>query len=281
MSPIDIVTATATLPEPSSTRKLTLTATPMPATPPTAPAQPAATKTAISLTPQPIQYAAAVLEGGLNVLELAAPCFASSNARIQKHEETWILESSEFASCTTGEQVFPIADDIVSRIHRILSLYCDTTPAFSVEYISWIDAEGEPKRSIRGFSTVSLFSPDGLAQLAAMSGAQPLGSAVLQAMTLDSAVNEALTLHGDDDLGWSQVYDIVEFLGGVAGVTKAGSATAKRTRSVKQTANHYRHLGSAKKYPLPPTPPTLPQAGAFARSLLKLWIASRVSKMSP
>jgi hypothetical protein len=276
MSPIDIVTATATLPEPSATRRVTLTATPMPPTAPTAPAQPVATKTATNLTPQPIRYAAAVLEGGLNIFEWAAPCFASNNARIKKHEETWILESSEFASCTTGEQVFPIADDLVSRIHRILSLYCDSTPSFSVEYISWIDAEGEPKRSIRGFSTVNLISPDGLAQLATMSGTQPLGSAVLQAMTLDSAVNEALILHGEDDLRWSQVYDIVEFLGGVAGVVKAGYATDKQTRSVKQTANHHRHLGSPKKSALPSHPPTLAEASEFARSLLKCWIASRL-----
>jgi hypothetical protein len=109
-----------------------------------------------------------------------------------------------------------------------------------------------------------------------MSGTQPLGSAVFQAIVLDPAVKEALTLHGDEALGWSQVYDIIEFLGGVAGVVKAGYATAKQTRSVKQTANHHRHLGSPRKYPLPPTPPRLAQASEFARGLLKLWIASRL-----
>src|SRR5712692_7174723 len=61
-------------------------------------------------TRQVIRYAAAVLKGQANMLESVAPCFVSNSARIRKHEEGWMLESSEFASCTTGEQVFPIAD---------------------------------------------------------------------------------------------------------------------------------------------------------------------------
>lgn len=214
------------------------------------------------------------------MMEHVASCFASDGARVKKQQEPkfsmWILESSEFASCTTGEQVFPIADEIVSRIHRILALYCGTTPMLSVAYISWINAEGEPKRNIRGISTLNVISSKEFAELKEMSGAQPLGSAVFQAIVLDPAVKEALILHGDDALGWPQIYDIIEFLGGVAGVVKAGYATDKQTRSVKQTANHYRHLGSPKKNPLPPTPSTLAQAGAFARGLLKLWIASRL-----
>jgi hypothetical protein len=61
-------------------------------------------------TRQVIRYAAAVLKGQANMLESVAPCFVSNSARIRKHEEGWMLEWSEFASCTTGEQVFPIAD---------------------------------------------------------------------------------------------------------------------------------------------------------------------------
>lgn len=83
------------------------------------------------------------------MLETAALCFVSNNARIKKQGEDWILESSEFASCTAGVQVFPIADDILSRIHRIRALYCGSTPTFSVEHIYWINAEVEPLREIR------------------------------------------------------------------------------------------------------------------------------------
>src|SRR5947208_7803393 len=106
-----------------------------------------------------------VLKGQPNMLELSAPCFVSNNARIKKHEDDWILESSEFASCTTGEQVFEIADNIVSRINRILSLYCGATSVLSVEHIHWTNEEGQSLRSIRGSISVNVFSSKGLAEL--------------------------------------------------------------------------------------------------------------------
>jgi len=186
------------------------------------------------------------------------------------------LESSEFASCTTGEQVFPIADDIISRVHRILALYCGATDTLSVEHICWINAESEPLRSIRGSIPVNVVSSKGLAELKSISGTQPLGSAVFQAMVPGSAVDKALTLHGESGLSWSQVYDIIEFLGGEAGIAKAGYASGKQTRTVRQTANHYRHPGKPKKYPLPANPPTPAEGSEFARSLLKRWISSRL-----
>jgi hypothetical protein len=210
------------------------------------------------------------------MLEAIAPCFVSDNARIRKHEEGGILESSEFASCTTGEHVFPIAEDIAARIHRILALYCGTTATISVEHIYWINAAGESLRSIRGSISVNVISSKGLAELKTMRGTQPLGSAVFQSLILDAAVSEALTLHGESGLSWSQIYDIIEFLGGEAAIAKAGYANVKQTRNVRRTANHYRHLGSPKKFPLPSNPPPLAEATDFARSLLRCWISSRL-----
>jgi len=211
------------------------------------------------------------------MLESVAACFDGINAKIRKDEEGWILESSEFASCTAGEQVFPIADDLVSRIHHVLALYCGATATLVVEHIYWINAEGKKLRTIRGSLPVNVISSQGLAELKGMSGSQPLGSAVLQAMTLDATVKEGLTLHGEGGLSWSQVYDIIEFLGGEAGIAKAGYANRKQIRAVRQTANHYRHLGSPKKYPLPSNPPDLAAASEFARSLLKRYISSRLT----
>jgi hypothetical protein len=109
-----------------------------------------------------------------------------------------------------------------------------------------------------------------------MSGTQPLGSAVFEVMLRDSALKEAFSLHGDGGLSWSQVYDIIEFLGGADRIDRAGYANRKKTSVVRRTANYYRHLGNPKKYPLPPNPPTLDEASEFARSLLKRWIFSRL-----
>ena len=223
-----------------------------------------------------VQYAAAVLKGPPHMLQWIAPCFVSDDARIKKCDEDWILESSEFVSCTTGEQVFPIADDIVSRIHRILSLYCGATDStISVEHIYWINSRGEPLRSIRGSIAFDVLSSTGAAELKTLIDSRPLASVVFQTMMADSAVNEAFHLHGESGLNWSQVYDIIEFLGGEAGIEQYGYAKRKDSRNVRRTANHYRHLGSKQKYRLPSKPPTLAEAIEFARNLLKRWISSR------
>jgi hypothetical protein len=135
--------------------------------------------------------------------------------------------------------------------------------------------------SIRGFLPVNVISSKGLAELKTKRGSQPLGSAVMQAMNDDAAVKEGLTLHGADGLSWSQIYDIIEFLGGEAGIARAGYAAAKQTRVVRRTANHYRHLGSPKKYPLPSNPPLLVDAGEFASSFVKQYISSRLAGQTP
>jgi hypothetical protein len=268
-----VVTATVTIPARSLARSISVTFTPDPSAVPPTPAQQAVAKA--NPSPQVIRYAAAVLKGQPDTLEFVASCFISNNARIKKHEEGWILESSEFASCYDGEQIFLIADDIVSRVHRIVALYGSATPTFSVEHIYWINAQGEPLRSIRGSIPVNMFSSKGLAELKSISGAQPLGSAVFQAMILDSEVNEALTLHGAGELNWSQVYDIIEFFGETR-IVKDGYAHRREIRAVRQTANHYRHLGRPKKNALPSNPPTLAAASEVVRNLLRRWISSRL-----
>jgi hypothetical protein len=278
-----IVSATVTVPAASEVWGLSVATTVnAPGTPNPTAASPPAQPTVAKITPSPvIQYAAAVLTGQEDVLASIAPCFDSDTSRIKKQrlkekEDSWVLESSEFALCTTGNEVLAVADDIVSRIHQILALYCNHTPILSVDCISWINAKGESLRTVRGSFSVNVVSSKGLAELKSASGTQPLGSAVLEAMTRDVKVNEALTLHGDGGLSWAQVYDIIDLTGGVKGIVKAGYAARKQASAVRQTANHYRHQGLRKKPPLPANPPTVDQANEFARGLLKRWIASRL-----
>jgi hypothetical protein len=277
-----LISTTVTVPQSSDVWGLSITGTPIPAaspkpaTPPPVPAQRGVPKRSL-----PIQYAAAVLKGQDDTLASIAPSFKSDKARIRKQqlkkqEDSWVLESSEFAPCTTGEEVLPVADDIVSRINRILALYCSFTPSLSVECISWTSAEGELLRTVRGSISTDIVSSKGLAELKGVCGTQPLGSAVFEAMAQDSAVEEGLSLHGDSGLSWSQIYDIIDFVGGIDHIAEARYATKEKTGIVRRTANHYRHLGNPKEYPLPPKPPTLADASDFIRSLLKSWISSRI-----
>ncbi len=273
-----VVSVTATLPETgpedSLAESFSITGTPNLAAPSSELPQSAAAKPKAKKLV--IRHAAAVLTGQSDFLERVAPCFVSDNAKIRKLGEKWVLESCEFESCKTAEQLFSVADDLVSRIHRILALYCDATPSLVAKYISWTNGEGEPWRAIRGSTGVNIISSKGVAELGKMSGTQPLGSAVFQAMNLDPAVKEALALHGDGELSWSQIYDIIEFLGGVRKIVKAKFATKGATSTVRQTANHYRHLGNTGKFPLQSNPTLLAEGEDFARRLLKRWIASRL-----
>lgn len=212
MSKTSILSATVTVPADSPARKLPIAANPITATrkPSTVPTVPAAKPAVAKVVPtRAIRYAAAVLEGQDDMLEAAALCFASDDARIKKDGQDWVLESSEFVSCTAGVQVFSIADDILSRIHRIRALYCGSTPTFSVEHIYWINAESELLREIRGSMPITVISSKGVAELKSMSRTEPLGSAVFHAMISDPKVNEALSLHGESELSWSQIYDII------------------------------------------------------------------------
>jgi hypothetical protein len=278
-----IVSATVTVPATSPVWGLSIATAVNPEGTPSPPAasshaRPAVTKRTQSL---PIRYAAAVLMGQDDALASIARCFDSDSARIKKQrlkekEDSWVLESSEFVFCTTGTEVLAVSDDIVSRINQILALYCNFTPTLSVECISWVNAQGESLRTLRGSISVNVTSSEGLAHWKSLKGNRPLGSAVFEVMTRDSKVNEALTLHGDSGLSWSQVYDIIDFVGGVKGIVKAGYAGRKQANTVRQTANHYRHQGLKKKPALPTNPPTLAQGNEFARALLRRWISSRL-----
>ena len=156
------MSAMVTVPAESTARTLAInTGAPVPVTDPPAPPQQAPAKPKLNLPT--VRYAAAVLKGQPDMLESVAACFDGDDAKVRKHEEDWILESSAFASCATGEQVFPIADDLVSRIHHVLSLYCGATATLSVEHIYWINAEGKKLRTIRGSLPVNVISSKGLA----------------------------------------------------------------------------------------------------------------------
>jgi hypothetical protein len=80
---------------------------------------------------------------------------------------------------------------------------------------------------------------------------------LVEAAWRDKKLEEALGLIGDgEDLQWSQLYNILEFLGGADAIVKKNWATREQIIKCRQTANHHRHLGSPKKYPLPPNPPS-------------------------
>ena len=220
----------------------------------------------------------AELEGQPHILENLSPCLQSDSARLLRIDQKWVLQSSAFDQCKTGHEVFREADVLVSRIHAILEIYLQLHRAFSVVSILWLNAEGRPfRRSLRSRINVNVYSAKGVRELATLRAGESFGSVLVHRATTNAAFREALALLGEGPIRWSQIYDVIEFLGGAKRIASAGWATEKNIIRVRQTANHYRHLGGrTKKDPLPRNPATLAHATGFALNLLKQWITTLI-----
>jgi hypothetical protein len=220
-----------------------------------------------------------VLECPVAGLEGLDKCFNSDLCRITKFNERWVLESSEFNVCSKPNDVFPLADKTLSDVRRILALYRGLSYAFTVSSIQCIDDNGRPSGNcIRASLTVMIVSPTAVTELGTPIHGQPIGTAIYEGALKDSKIKEALELYQDTENRWPDVYNIIEFLGGPDGIGKLGFGTKTEAEVVKRTANHYRHLGATKPYPVPTKPPTLNDAAFFAKRLLRGWLESRLDR---
>jgi hypothetical protein len=215
------------------------------------------------------------LKDATNVLEDVADSFQGDSARIIKLGDGWFLESSAFDACTTEIEVVRIAQTILPSIHRVCVLYVQLYSNFEIGGVDIFSDTGVLiNRTLRDSTQITVYSAEGLQELQNPHGEESLGSAVVGAAMENESVHEALAMLGD--LQWPQLYNILEFLGGVDAIVKKTWATRGPVIKCRQTANHYRHLGSPKKYPLPPNPPSLSQARSLVLDVLKKWISMQL-----
>jgi hypothetical protein len=218
------------------------------------------------------------LKGTKALFESVAPCFQSDFARIKRIGDEWFLESSVFDACTTGAEVFPIADKMLRLIHRVTAVYAKLFSPFETGYVEcFTDAGVYVNRALRATQRVQIYSAEGINKLQESRGECSLGSVLVEVAWRDNKLEEALALIGDgEDLHWSQLYNILEFLGGERNIVKKKWATRQQIIKCRQTANHHRHLGSPNKYPLPPDPPSWGKARTFVLGLLTNWISDQL-----
>jgi hypothetical protein len=69
-----------------------------------------------------MRYVAA-LESPVTGLTECAQCFNSDLCRITNLNGVWVLESSKFNNCSRPLEVFPLADELLSVVRHIMSLY--------------------------------------------------------------------------------------------------------------------------------------------------------------
>jgi hypothetical protein len=213
------------------------------------------------------------LIGQADTLEKVAPCFQGDTVRIVRRDGDWFLESSAFDACINGGQVFPIADNILRLVHRISYLYAGLISPFEIGYVQPFNEDGVPlRRALRASARFNVYSAAGIEELQNSRGAQTLGSEAVDRAMTDQQFLAALSLIGEDELQWPHIYDILEFLD-LEVIIKKKWATRKEVRRLRQTANHFRHLGRPKKNPLPPEPPSLNESRSCVLGLLKKWIS--------
>src|ERR1700683_310457 len=213
------------------------------------------------------------LKGQADTLANVAPCFQGDIARIVIRDDRWFLESSAFDGCTNGGQVFPIADNILGLIHRICYLYTRLLAPFTIGYVQPLNETDAPLgRVLRASDTVNVYSSRGIEELRDSRGSQTLGTETLTRALEDQEVRVALALIGENDVEWPRIYDIVEFWGPET-IVENKWATRKTVRRLRQTANHYRHLGRPQNNRLPPEPPSLQESLSLVLNLLKKWMS--------
>lgn len=223
-----------------------------------------------------MKFAVQLVNGTKPLMANVIDCFQGDFARIRQVGDEWFLESSLFEACTAPVEVFPIADKLLRLMHRFTAVYGRLFMFSDTGYAQEFSDEGVPlRRALRATTRVQIYVLEGLQELQVLRRGSSVGSALVARAATDARLQEALALIGDvPELQWAQVYNILEFLGGVDAVTKKKWATREQVRKCRETANHHRHLGSPKKYPLPANPPTIGQATILVFDLLRKWIAA-------
>jgi hypothetical protein len=215
------------------------------------------------------------LTGLESTFEMLAPCFQSDYLRIVKRE-VWFLESERLNQCVDANAAWAVAEKLLTQLETTAYLFAGYGRSFEIGYAQSYKDDGTlGPRGLRGTATINVVSAVGTEELKFNRVDSTLGSYVAYRVTQDPDIQAAFSLIATEEVNWHQIYDIIEFIGPTV-IGKKKWASIKEVRIIKQTANHYRHLGRPKKNPLPPNPPTVHQARARALAFLKLWLLERL-----
>jgi hypothetical protein len=198
---------------------------------------------------------------------------AAPNGRI-------LLSARSFEECNDPKEVIAAASHILRRIMSILQIFGNASNDFTVKNVDWTNDSGRRKRRLTATIHFHIISNTGLEELAASTtNKATLGSELLRLASMDDDVARAFDLIRAKELGWYELYDLIDIMGNVGGIVNRGWATRAVLSSIRQTANHYRHLGSASKsHRLPSNPPHLNNACATITDLFRRWLTERLEK---
>ena len=168
-----------------------------------------------------------------------------------------------------------MASRVLRRVGSILEIYAGAADDFTVKHVFWVDDRRHVMQRFVMSDTIR-FLGDFKDLAACLQGNTTLGSELLRLASNDERIARGFDLIGSKTIGWYEIYDLIDLMGGVRGLVKQGWVARKEVSSIRQTATHYRHLGStSKQYELPDNPPHLNAARATIINIVRRWISER------
>jgi hypothetical protein len=224
----------------------------------------------------------------LQVLEVQ---FRSSDPRIRKQADDYLLESSEFEQLATDEEVFDHANNLLQRVNGAMRLRDSSYRPVEVDSVYGVSGQsGEHvfkwKRGIvqtRAAVALSMevIRADGAREVITETPADDLlPAAILEAATNDR-VGRVLQILSQAELTWGDLYNVLDLvegdLRGGQSLETRGWAPSDQVKLFTHTANNARALGTEARhghlhYQPPAQPMSLDQAKVLIQRITRAWL---------
>ena len=224
------------------------------------------------------------LKGERFDLENFPKLLCSLEVRVVEENGSFYLESSEFNSLTSAEEVRERGRELIKIINGAAKLKQDNFLGISEDAIIRVGDDGnrhgylflEEAITIRTRVKVSaqstVITADGSEKVATQPSALESLIGVAQKYNV---VADALDFYRDGT--WSSLYNAYEIIRGDVGgehqIIKNGWTVKSDVRRFRQTAQPYRH--ASKKYKPPAQPMTLLEARQLIKAILSRWVSSK------
>jgi len=206
-----------------------------------------------------------------------------SKVKIVEEDGSFYLESSEFNSLTSAEEVRERGRELIKLINGVTKFNRDNFLGISEDAVIRVEDDGKRHGYLFLGSTVKIRTKVS-AQLTAIA-ADGSEKGITQPSALESlfevaqkhnVVTKALSFYRDGT--WNSLYKAYETIKGDVGgkhqIIKNGWVVNSDINRFTQTAQPYRHAAS-KKYKPPAQPTTLLEARALIKTIISRWISSK------
>jgi hypothetical protein len=226
------------------------------------------------------------LEGKDQLLADLREILAFGSPRLDRELGQYVLRSDELDNIDEPDAVENEATKILARCVALANIFLLRDGEIGVSRLHCEYSGHHHGRGPVWDAAIRVISNEAAARIEADTKAlrEGLASQIVHAASVDDRVAEVLSYMGNNEPGWPVIYLALEAVAfdlkaGKPGksaewsvIVERGWATTRDLNSVKQTANSYRH---AKGFPLPQSPPPLPQAQAIMWQVVRAWLREK------